>query len=324
MSVIRGSIVALVTPYQSSGDIDEDALSQLIEWHIQEGTDAILLCGTTGEAPVLSENEHLRILQKGVEVAAGRVPIIGGTGSYNTAHAVHLTQKAKQIGVDACIIILPYYNRPTPEGCFLHIQEIGKVELPMIIYHHPGRTGLKLTVEALEKISCLPSVMGIKDCSMDGAFFAALRQKIEKPLFTGDDVLTLACMAMGGEGVISVVANVVPREWKQLTLYMNNGQLHEAQILFTRLYPLIQAIGLETNPQCIKYALSLLGKCSASMRLPLLEPTLENKEKIKKVMYAMDDLFTHLSSSSRSQCDLPLEWTVGQSTLSNGSSHCVS
>lgn len=304
---MRGSIVALVTPYDLSGAVDEEALGRLVEWHIQEGTDAIVLCGTTGEAPVLSEEEHFKVIRRGVMAAAGRIPVIAGTGSYSTSKSICLTEKAKQAGAEACLVVFPYYNRPTAEGCYLHIEEIGKVGLPIIVYHHPGRTGVRLSAEAMEKIALLPSVMGIKDCSMDVAFFTELRQRIEKPLFTGDDVLALPCMAIGAEGIISVIANIIPKPWKQLTEHLLKKELGEAQSLFRRLYPLIHAIGLETNPQGIKYALSLIGRCNASMRLPLLEPCFENKAEIKRVIYAMGDLFDDLSASDGSHGHLPFE-----------------
>ncbi len=286
MNQLSGSIVALVTPYTEEGDIDYLSMEQLIEWHIAEGTDAIVLCGTTGEAPALTQEEHLEIIRQGIYFAAGRIPIIAGTGSYNTVHSIFLTEQAQKMGAQASLVVLPYYNRPTPEGCFRHFQEMSKVGLPLIVYHHPGRTGIKLTVSALAKISEIPEVVAIKEASADINFFIDLIQVVEKPLFSGDDTLAIPCIASGGRGVISIVANVIPRLWKTLMTDLLAHRLEQGKALFRKIYPLVQAMVLETNPQCVKYALHLMGKSRSALRLPLLEPREETQQKIRSALFS--------------------------------------
>ncbi len=281
--MFRGSIVALITPFTQDNAVDYPCLKKLIEWHIQEGTDGIVLCGTTGESPTLNSEELLKIVETGVASANGRIPIIAGTGSYSTARTVEVTRKVKEIGADGALVIVPYYNRPSPEGCFLHYQEIDRVGLPMIIYHHPGRTGVKLSAATLKTISSLETVVGIKEASGDMNLSMELLQNGSKPILSGDDSLTIPVMASGGTGVISVVANLIPKEWKMLTELIASGLLSEALVLFKRYYPICKAMGLETNPQCVKYALSLMGKCSPAMRLPLIEPQESTKQHIRSV-----------------------------------------
>ncbi|MBY0529979.1 MAG: 4-hydroxy-tetrahydrodipicolinate synthase [Rhabdochlamydiaceae bacterium] len=280
---MRGAITALATPFDEEGNVDFSALERLVMWQIEEGIDGIVLCGTTGESPSLSDEEMFEIFRIGMRVAKGRIPIIAGTGSNSTSHAVYLTQRAKEIGVDGCLVVLPYYNRPTPEGCFAHYRKLDEVGLPMIVYHHPGRCGIRLPQNVLKQISELPSVIGIKEASGDLDFTIELIRSTEKPIFASDDSLALAIMAHGGAGVISIVANVIPKEWSEFAHLMREGRMNEAKEVYDRVYPLLKALVLETNPQCVKYALSLLGKCSCRMRLPLIEPREENKRLIEAV-----------------------------------------
>jgi 4-hydroxy-tetrahydrodipicolinate synthase len=277
---MKGAITALATPFDGEGAVDFSALERLIAWQIEEGIDGIVLCGTTGESPNLSDEEMLEIFRAGVRVSRGRTPIFAGTGSYNTRHAVHLTEKAKEIGVDGCLVVIPYYNRPTPQGCYAHYREIDQVGLPMIVYHHPGRCGIRLSVSTLREISQLPFVAGIKEASGDLDFTIEVIRSSEKPVFASDDSLALAVMAHGGAGVISIVANVIPGEWKEFASLMQTGRFKEAKEVYDRVYPLLKALVLETNPQCVKYALSVMGKCSSRMRLPLIEPREETKRQI--------------------------------------------
>jgi len=285
--MFRGSIAALVTPYTEKGEIDEEAIAQLIEWHIEEGTDGIVLCGSTGEAPCLSQEEQIRVIQLGVVCAKGRIPVIAGTGSYDTRHAVELTEEAQRVGADGCLVIFPYYNRPTPQGCVLHFQELNKVGLPIIAYNHPGRTGIKPPVETLAVITALDSVVAIKDGSGDLDYILDYLQISDVPLLSGDDVLAVPIIASGGCGVISIVANVVPRLWKQCLSLLLEGKFSEGRALYRQLYPLVKAMVFEINPQCVKYALSLMGKCRASMRLPLIEPQPANQEKIAEALLSV-------------------------------------
>lgn len=270
--MFKGTIVALATPFTEQDQVDFRALCELIEWHIDSGTDAILLCGTTGEAPTLSDTEQIAIFKEGVLASKGRIPIIAGTGTYNTNQCIAITYAAKKAGVDGALVVVPYYNRPTPEGCFQHFQAISKIGLPMIIYHHPGRIGIKLPVKALSRIAEIPNVVAIKDSTADLDYMIELIQQTSLPILTGDDTLLLPAMAVGGVGVFSVVANLIPQEWKQLTSLLLNDKNKEARDLFRQFFPLAKSMFLETNPQCVKFALGMLGKCSSKMRLPLIEP----------------------------------------------------
>jgi 4-hydroxy-tetrahydrodipicolinate synthase len=278
--MLKGTIVALATPLTDQDGVDYGTLHELIEWHRDSGTDGIVLCGTTGEAPTLSDAEQIKIFKEAVLISKGGIPIIAGTGSYDTRHCVEMTEAAKHAGVDGALIVVPYYSRPTPEGCFQHFREISKVELPMIVYHHPGRIGIKLPVQTLLRIAELPYVVAIKDSTADLDYAIELIQGANIPVLTGDDTLVLPIMAVGGVGVISVIANLIPREWKQLTALLANDQWKEARDLFNRFFPLAKAMFMENNPQCVKYALGAMGKCSSRMRLPLVEPQEATKQHI--------------------------------------------
>jgi 4-hydroxy-tetrahydrodipicolinate synthase len=288
--VFRGSIVALVTPFNSRGEVDFGNLCDLIEWHIESGTDGIVLCGTTGEAPTLSYEETVKIFKEGVLASKGRIPIIAGTGSYDTAKSVQLTQEAKKAGVNGALVVVPYYSRPTPEGCFQHFQELSKIGLPIIVYHHPGRIGIKLPVKTLASISNLPHVAAIKDATADLDYALELMHQTKTPVLSGDDTLALPMMASGAVGVISIVANIIPREWKILTVLLLSDQVGEARDFLKRYYLLAKSMVLETNPQCVKYALSAMEKCSSRMRLPLTEP----QEAVKQQLVAELLKLSHL------------------------------
>jgi 4-hydroxy-tetrahydrodipicolinate synthase len=275
--MFKGAIVAVVTPFTQEGEVDAAAFKELIDWHATEGIDAIVCCGTTGEAPTLSNEEQLQLFKTALDVSKKRVPIIAGTGTYDTRKTVERTKKAKELGVDGCLIVVPYYSRPTPEGCIAHYAEVNKVGLPMIVYHHPGRTGVRLSAQALAEISKLSSVVAIKEASGGLELIQEIRQISDIPIFSGDDTLALSMMELGAVGVISIVANVIPRAWKEMVQSFLEGNLEHARELNTLYAPLVQAMVLEMNPQCVKYAVSLLGKCKPTLRLPLLLPRDANK-----------------------------------------------
>lgn len=281
---IRGSVCALITPFNAQGDIDFEKLKKLVQWHIEAKTDALVLCGTTGEAPTLDDEEKLAIFRTAVQTAKGKIPLIAGTGTYDTRKTLLQTRRAKEIGVDACLVVFPYYSRPTPEGCFAHFELVAKVGLPVILYHHPGRCGIKMAPEVLAQMSHIPGVIGIKEATGDIEYGKQILGLTRTPLFAGDDHITLPLMQAGAIGVISVVANVIPAEWKQYIDIISQGKISKAQTVYQGLAPLVQSMTLETNPQCVKYAASLLGKSSPFMRLPLLEPRIPTKEKIAEAM----------------------------------------
>ena len=296
--MFRGSIVALVTPFTRKFEVDEKAFRHLVEWQIQEKTDGIVLSGATGEGSVLSEEEQLRLLKIALEIAGGKIPIIARTGCNNTQRSVEMTRKAKELGAAGALATTPYYVRPSAEGCYAHFREMAKVGLPLIFYHHPGRTGVKLNVKGIAKICSLPEVVAIKESSGDIELMAEVARTIDKPILAGDDPLALPIISIGGVGIISVINNVIPRAWKQAIDAATSGDFQKAKALFDRYAPLCRALFLETSPQGVKYAVSLLGKCEPVLRLPLLEPQEETKEQIRKALLELS-LPLHTSTEKR-------------------------
>lgn len=273
--MLAGSLVALVTPMTKTKEIDWDAFEHLVQWQIEEGTNGLILGGTTGEGSTLSLEEKRSLFAKGVEVARGRIPIIAGTGSNCTQTSVAITQEAKALGVSAAILIVPYYNRPTPSGCIAHFEKIATVHLPLILYHHPGRTGIRLSLETIARICEIPQVVAIKEASGDVKLATELVHQIDKSLFSGDDLLSLAHLSIGFSGVISVIGNLLPRQWGDFVR-------SPTKKAFSSFYNLCQSLALETNPQGIKYALSLLGKCEPNLRLPLVIPEITTQNAIRE------------------------------------------
>lgn len=286
--MLTGSIVALITPFTKQGCIDTLSLDALIEWHIQQGSQGIVLCGSTGEGINLTLQEKLAVFRQGVQIAKGRIPIIAGTGTSSTSTTVELTQEAKKIGVDGCLVIAPYYIKPNSQGCIVHYKEVCSVKIPIFVYHHPGRTGVKLPIETLVEIAKDPYVYGIKESTADIEYAVRLSQEIKKPLFCGDDHLVVPLMALKFAGTVSVIANLIPKEWKQLLALLTKERFIEARALYKKYHSLCAALFLESNPQCVKYALQQMGLCLSHLRLPLMEPSLEVREKITEEMHKLD------------------------------------
>lgn len=282
--MFTGSYVALITPFTAEGKVDFQNLERLLLWHLEEGTQGLILCGSTGEGATLSEEEKCQIFSLGVKVLNGKIPLFAFTGSNDTKKSIQLTQKAKSLGVDGCILIVPYYNRPTEEGCFEHFKAIAEIDLPLILYHHPGRCGIKLSADTLLRICTIPQIIAIKDSSEDLSLAYELLTRGSKPLFSGDDYMILAHIFSGFTGSISIIGNIIPRQWKELLDLAIQGNTKEARAKFLQLYPLCKAMFFETNPQCVKYAAHLLGKCTAKMRLPLVEPRRETKNAIEETL----------------------------------------
>lgn len=269
---IHGSIVALVTPFRN-GEIDERAYRELIEWHIAEGTDGFVPVGTTGESPTLSHAEHERVIELCIEIVAGRRPVIAGTGSNSTAEAISLTRHAKRAGADAVLIVTPYYNKPTQEGLYAHYRAIhDAVDIPIIIYNIPGRCVVDMSPETMARLAQLPNIIGVKDSSGDIVRPLLTRQLCGRDFIqlTGEDANTVAFLAHGGHGAISVTANVAPRLCAALHAAWRRGDAAEALAIHERLLPLHRALFLETSPAPVKYALARLGRCSEELRLPLV------------------------------------------------------
>jgi len=280
--MFKGSMVALITPFNEDGYLDESSLKKLINWHIESKTDAIVLSGTTGESPTLLDEEKFKIFAIATKLAKGKTKIIAGTGTYSTEKSKYLTKKAKEIGEDGVLVVVPYYNKPPIEGLIKHFEEIAKINLPIILYHHPGRTGTKLSIDSFIKLQQINEIVAIKEASGSLDIAKNLIEKTRFDVLSGDDPLTVDMIKLGAKGVISVVANIIPKDFKNIVDYCLNKNFIEAKKLFETHKKLIDAMFLETNPICIKYALSLMNKCKASFRLPLIRPSKINSQIIKE------------------------------------------
>lgn len=283
--MLQGSIPAIITPFHANGEVDYESFRNLVLWHIDEKSDALVVCGTTGESPTLSNEEQLELLRIAVRDAKGRIPIIMGTGTNDTKSSLLKTEQALQNGAAACLVIFPYYNRPTFEGCYEHFTRIASIGLPVVLYHHPGRTGIKFSALQLGELCRIPGVIGIKEASGDVDLAGELMRISSTAVFSGDDILTLPLISLGAKGVISVIANVIPREWHDFVATCLAGDLVSARAQLALHAPLCKALGLETNPQCVKYAVSLLKRSAPYLRLPLLQPKDHVKEQIAKALH---------------------------------------
>lgn len=283
--MFSGAIVAIVTPFRE-GRVDEAAYRGLIDWQIENGTSAIVPCGTTGESPTLSFEEHKRVVEICIDQVKGRVPVIAGTGGNSTAEAVELTEHAKAAGADASLQVVPYYNKPTQEGLYRHFARIAEVGLPLILYNIPGRTGVNMTPDTAARLAKLPGIVGIKEASGNLQQMAEVIQACGEnfTLLSGDDTIVLPVLAIGGKGVISVVSNVAPRLMSELCGAFSAGDLEAARRLYYRMLPLALAMFYETNPIPVKTALGLMGKCSPECRLPLAPMGEKNKERLAAVL----------------------------------------
>jgi 4-hydroxy-tetrahydrodipicolinate synthase len=284
--MFQGSITALITPFRD-GKVDHAAFRAFVEWQVDEGTDALVPCGTTGESPTLSHDEHKRVTEICVEAADGKVPVIAGTGSNSTAEAISLTVHAKEAGAAAALVVTPYYNKPTQEGLYRHFKAIhDAVNLPIIIYNIPGRSVVDMSVETMARLADLKNIVGVKDATADLARPLATRLAIKKDfcLLSGEDATAVPFLAAGGRGCISVTANVAPRLCSTMQKAWRDGDLKTVMALQDRLMPLHQALFCETSPGPVKYAASLLGKCTGELRLPLVEIKDSSKERVKKAM----------------------------------------
>ena len=274
-SGLRGSIPALVTPFTEDG-IDEDALRALVAWQIEEGSHGLVPAGTTGESPTLSHAEHRRVIEITIEAADGRVPVIAGTGSNSTREAIELTRHAQHAGADAALIVTPYYNKPTQEGLYAHFRAIhDATDLPIIVYNIPGRSVIDLQVATLARLAELPRIVGVKDATADMGRASRQRAACGEGFvqLSGEDATALGFMAHGGHGCISVAANVAPRLCARFQEACMRGDFAAALVLHDRLMPLHDALFVETSPAPAKYALSRLGRCAETVRLPLVGVT---------------------------------------------------
>jgi 4-hydroxy-tetrahydrodipicolinate synthase len=270
--MITGSLVAIVTPMREDGALDLARFRQLIDWHVAEGTDGIVVVGTTGESPTVNFDEHKELIRIAVQHSRGRIPIIAGTGGNSTVEAIELTESAKKAGATACLSVVPYYNKPTQEGMYLHFRKIAEsVDLPMILYNVPGRTVADLQTDTVLRLAQVPGIIGIKEATANLERNSDLIRRAPRnfSIYSGDDATCLALILLGGHGVISVTANVAPKLMHQMCAAALVGDVKKARELNFKLFPLHQKLFVEANPIPVKWALAEMGMIERGLRLPL-------------------------------------------------------
>ncbi|MFS2004090.1 4-hydroxy-tetrahydrodipicolinate synthase [Duganella sp. CT11-25] len=285
--MIKGSIVAIVTPMHADGSLDFEGLNRLIDWHIAEGTDSIVIAGTTGESATVSVEEHCALIKATVAHAKGRIPIIAGAGANSTAEAIKLTRFAKEAGADATLQVVPYYNRPTQEGMFQHFKAIAEaVDLPVILYNVPGRTVADMSNETILRLAAIPNIVGVKDATGNiGRGYDLLRLAPKSfAVYSGDDPTAMALMLAGGAGNISVTANVTPRAMADMCRAAIAGDIAKALELNNKMFPLHQKLFIEPNPVPVKWALAEMGKMPAGIRLPLVPLAADCHEAVRAAL----------------------------------------
>ena len=286
-ATFQGSIVAMVTPFRN-GKIDEPKVKELVELHVKNGTDAIVPCGTTGESPTLSHDEHHRMVELTIAAAAGRIPIIAGTGSNSTAEAIALTRHAERAGAQGALVVNPYYNKPTQEGLYQHFRAVAEATaLPILVYNIQGRTAVNIETDTMVRLvrDC-PTIVGVKEASgsLDQMSQVILACGPDFAVISGDDNITLPLLAIGGKGVISVIANVVPRETSEMVHAALDGDWKRARDLHYKLFPLARAAFLETNPIPIKEMMAMAGMLEPEFRLPMCRMSDANRQKLRTIL----------------------------------------
>ena len=284
--MFKGSLVPIVTPFKN-GKLDEKVYADLIEWHISQGTHGIVPCGTTGEASTLDFDEHYRVIEVAVEAANKRIPVIAGTGANATDEAVFITKKAKELGVYGALIVTPYYNKPTQEGLYLHFKSIAEsVDIPIILYNVPGRTAVNMLPATVARLLEFRNIIGLKEATGDMRQASDLIRLCgdRLALYSGDDFTTFTMLSLGGKGVISVTANIVPKDVAEMWNSWDKGNIDKARELHYKLEPLNAAMFIETNPIPVKTALAMMGKMDENFRLPLCSMSAAAKEKLRAVL----------------------------------------
>ena len=288
---LTGSMVALITPMYENGDVDFAALEKLVNFHIESGTKAIVSVGTTGESATLNHDEHIEVMKKTIEYSNGRIPVIAGTGANSTSEAIELTQAAKDINADACLLVTPYYNKPTQEGLYQHYKKIAEsVEIDQILYNVPGRTGVDMSVETVSRLADIPNIIGVKDATGDLNVAKSLIENCPESflLLSGDDGTAIDFILMGGHGGISVTANVVPKLLSSAYDFAIRGNSESAKEIDLKISNLHSHLFLESNPIPVKWALHKMGFCHKGIRLPLTTLSQNLREIIEKDIINMD------------------------------------
>ena len=286
--MLQGSLVAIVTPMQEDGALDIDALRSLIDFHIEAGTDGIVIVGTTGESPTVNFDEHCLLIETAVRHTAGRVPVIAGTGANATSEAIELTAKAKALGADACLLVTPYYNKPPQEGLYRHYKAVAEaVDIPQILYNVPGRTACDISNETVLRLSQIPNIVGIKDATgnMERASDLIARAPEDFAVYSGDDASCMSLMLMGGRGVISVTANVAPKLMHEMCIAAIAGDAIKARSINQKLLALHQKLFVEANPIPVKWVLQQMGMISSGIRLPLVPLSSTHHEALRLAMH---------------------------------------
>jgi 4-hydroxy-tetrahydrodipicolinate synthase len=289
--MFTGTGTALVTPFRIDGSLDEPTLRRLVQRQIDAGIEFLVPCGTTGESPTLTHEEHFRVVEITVEIAKGKVPILGGAGGYNTAEVIALARALAEIGVDGILSVTPYYNKPTQEGLFQHYRAIaGTVPLPIIVYSVQGRTGVNIEPATVKRLAQIENIVGIKEASGNVSQMAAILNVVPEDfiVLSGDDAITLPVISLGGQGVISVVSNEIPAEMSQLTRAALQGDFQTAREIHRRFHPLMEINFVESNPIPVKAAMAEMDLLEPVWRLPLVAPKAENLARIRAVLESLE------------------------------------
>ena len=288
--MFTGTGTALVTPFRRDGSLDEPTLRALIKRQIDAGIDFLVPCGTTGESPTLTHEEHLRVVEIAVELAKGRVPVLAGAGGYNTAEVIALARELAEIGADGILSVTPYYNKPTQEGLFQHYKAIAEaITLPIVVYSVQGRTGVNVEPATVRRLAAIENIVGIKEASGNISQMAAILNVVPEEflVLSGDDAITLPLIALGGRGVISVVSNEIPADMVRLTRFALDGDFAAAREIHRRVHPLMEVNFIESNPIPVKAAMAQMGLLEAVWRLPLVPPKAESETRIRAVLESL-------------------------------------
>ncbi|HSY99761.1 MAG TPA: 4-hydroxy-tetrahydrodipicolinate synthase [Terriglobales bacterium] len=289
--MFTGTGTALVTPFRRDGSLDEPTLRALIKRQIDAGIDFLVPCGTTGESPTLTHEEHLRVVEIAVELAKGRVPVLAGAGGYNTAEVIALARELAEIGADGILSVTPYYNKPTQEGLFQHYRAIAEgITLPIVVYSVQGRTGVNVEPATVRRLAAIENIIGIKEASGNISQMAAILNAVPDNfiVLSGDDAITLPIISLGGRGVISVVSNEIPADMARLTRLALEGDFQGARQIHRRVHPLMEVNFVESNPIPVKAAMAQMGLLEAVWRLPLVAPKAENEARIRAVLESLE------------------------------------
>lgn len=285
-TMFKGAGVALVTPFKEDGAVDYEGITKLLEFQIENKTDAVIICGTSGESATMPDSEHLKVIEHAVKVVNGRIPVIAGTGSNDTAHGIELSKKAEELGVDGLLLVTPYYNKASKKGLVLHYSAIANsVKIPVCLYNVPSRTGVNLPIDVLKELAKIDNIVAIKEASGNISYLMQVAAEVpELDIYSGNDDMIVPVLSAGGKGVISVVSNILPEDTHNICEYFFNGEIEKSRELQLKMLNLINNLFIEVNPIPVKAALKLMGLPSGMLRLPLCDISDANREILKKSM----------------------------------------